>query len=232
MLISHTPETTPDFSHRGAGVDWSQHNRGVTPIFFKDKVTRKNADGTETELEIECVSLVVAGDDLTEASQPVDDQIRERFAKQYQDWKEGMETLAGTSISEWKLITARQAAFLESLNIFNVEALSELSDYNVANVPDGRALRDKAARWLKTTAAANLADENAKMKAQLAEMKAELAALKPKRPKMSQERRDRIAATMKARWAKVLPADAASVTEPCANPAGGQPVLSPIWSDK
>ena len=204
----------------------------MTPIFFNDKVTRKNADGTETELEIECVSLVVAGDDLTEASQPVDDQIRERFAKQYQDWKEGMETLAGTSISEWKLITARQAAFLESLNIFNVEALSELSDYNVANVPDGRALRDKAARWLKTTAAANLADENAKMKAQLAEMKAELAALKPKRPKMSQERRDRIAATMKARWAKVLPADAASVTEPCANPAGGQPVLSPIWSDK
>ncbi|PNE11942.1 MAG: hypothetical protein CR217_06050 [Beijerinckiaceae bacterium] len=232
MLISHTPETTPDFSHRGAGVDWKQHNVGVTPVFFTDKAIRKNADGTETEIDIECVTIVVAGDDLTEASQPVDDQIRERFAAQYEAWKSGTEMLSGTPITEWKLITARQAAFLQTLNIFTVEALSELSDYNVSNVHDGRALRDKAARWLKTACAANIADENAKMKAQLAEMKAELAALKPKRPKMSQAQRDRIAETMKARWAKVLPADTASVTDPCANPAGGQPVLSPVWSDK
>ena len=85
--------------------------------------------------------------------------------------------MLGRRLREWKLITARQAAFLETLNIFTVEALSELSDYNVTNVADGRALRDKAARWLKTAAAANLADENARMKSQLAEMKAEIAEL-------------------------------------------------------
>lgn len=204
MLISQTPETCPDFDRRAPGADWSDHNKGVTPVFFTDKVKRKDADGIETELELECVTIVVAGDDLTEASQPVDDQLRERFAAQYQAWKEGREALAGTPVSEWKLITARQAAFLETLNIFTVEALSELSDYNVTNVADGRALRDKAARWLKTAAAANLADENARMKSQLAEMKAELAELtKKKRPKMSQARRDAIAATMKERWAKV-----------------------------
>lgn len=198
MLISHTPETTPDFSYRGAGVDWAQHNKGVTPCFFLDKATRKNADGTETELEVECVSIVVAGDDLTEASQPVDDQIRERFAPQYEAWKTGTEMLAGTDIASWKLITARQAAFLQTLNIFTVEALSELSDYNVTNVHDGRVLRDKATRWLKTATAANIADENAKLKADVAAMKAELAALKPKRPKMSQAARAKLSATRKA----------------------------------
>lgn len=218
MYIAQTSQNTPDFL--GQDGDWAQHNAGVTPHFYIDKITckepdgtvRKNFDGTAMVLEIECVTIVVAGDTLTEASQPVDDQIRERFAIQYQAWKAGRDLSVGTPLSDCQFLNARQAVYLEANNIFSIEDLAALSDSNVVSVMDGRELRDKAHRWLKKKGATDLAAENQKIHAELAAIKKELQAeraereKKRKRPPMPQEQRDKIAASTKSRWAAVAAA--------------------------
>lgn len=234
MYIAQSPQNCPDF--RGVDViDWTVHNAGVTPHFFTEKVKRKNTDGTETELDIECVTIVVAGDMLTECSLPVDDQLRERFADEYAAWKDGRDTLSGTPVTEWKSITARQATFLEANNIFSVESLAALTDGNIHNVTDGRELRDKAIRWLKTKAASSEAEENAKLRAEVAGIKKWKAEVegKPKRKPMAQEQRDKISARQKARHAEAQRglaalAEAASVTCKSENQVSGEEVFEAI----
>jgi hypothetical protein len=228
MYIAQTPQNCPDF--KGVDGDWTPHNVGVTPHFFIDRIKRKDADGNEAEIEVECVTLVVAGDTLTEASMPVDDQLRERFADQYAAWKDGKECIVGTPVSEWKAISARQAMFLEANNIFTVESLAALTDGNIHNVTDGRELRDKAVRWLRAMASASKAEENAKLRAEIAELKkwkAEVQAKNSKRRTMTQAQKDKVSATMKARWARV-PTDAASVTDKSENQVSGEKVLPAV----
>lgn len=198
LIAQFTSQNCPNFN--GKDGDWSAHNAGVTPHFYTDKVKRKDKDGIETEIELEYVTVVVAGDTLTEASQPVDDQLRERFADAYAAWKAGKDIIIGTPVTDWPLITSRQAVFLEANNIFSVENLAELSDYNIGGIPDGRELRDKAVRWLRKKGTADLAAENARLLARVAAL--EKAQPKRKRPEMPKEQRDKVAARQRARHAE------------------------------
>jgi hypothetical protein len=60
-----------------------------------------DACGKPDEHTFECYRLTIAGDPYTEVSGMVDDQIRERFAAQYQAWKRGEEYLAGMRLADW-----------------------------------------------------------------------------------------------------------------------------------
>ena len=176
--------------------DWTAHNAGVTPCFFVDKVKRKELDGTETEIEIEKVTIVVAGDILTECSLPVDDQLRARFVTQYRAWKDGKDISVGTPLSDCPFLTDRQRVYLEANNVFTAEDLAALSDYNIGNVMDGRELRDKATRWLKKRGASDLAAENASLKARLDALEQQV---KLKRPARTAAQRAAVSAAQKAR---------------------------------
>jgi hypothetical protein len=142
----------------GSTPDWDAHNSGLTPEFFVEKIER--ADGTMIDREF--VTVHVAGDILTACSQPVDDQLRERFKDEYAAWKSGKEQAAkGTPVEEWPLLNKRQVDELKSVSIFTVEALASLSDGNLHNLTEGHMLREKAKRWLKIKDATDLAEQNA-----------------------------------------------------------------------
>jgi hypothetical protein len=119
-------------------VDWARHNAGITPSFFIRTEPKLDGDGNFilyatgkiAEHVLECVRISIAGDCYTEAVQPVDDVIKERFALQYDAWKRGDESPSGTRLTDWNQpgMTARMIRDLEDLHIRSVEDLASISE--------------------------------------------------------------------------------------------------------
>jgi hypothetical protein len=77
------------------------HNRGVRAHFFTELLSYMNAEGEMVDLSEERVRICVSGDTLTEHVTIVDDGIRERFAIEYRDFKEGRDGMKGTPLEGW-----------------------------------------------------------------------------------------------------------------------------------
>jgi hypothetical protein len=135
------------------GVDYAPHNKGITPIFFVEPVQdfiASEREGHAVYTKKERVRLHIAGDPLSAATHPVDAGMINRFRDQYEKWKrnESGEHINGVPLSKWPMATPVMIKELEFLNIFSVEDLAAVSDANVANFSDGRAIREKAIAWL------------------------------------------------------------------------------------
>jgi hypothetical protein len=160
-------------------VDYAPHNKGVTPIFFVEAVQDHAASerqGRAIYIDKERVRIHIVGDS-TAATHPVDEGIKRRFAEQYEAWKrkETGSHIKGTPLKKWPMSTPSMMRELESWNIFSVEDLGAVSDGNVQNITDGRALRDKATAWLKSAvdgaAVMKLASENHRLRDELEELR-------------------------------------------------------------
>jgi hypothetical protein len=172
--------------------DWKAHNRGITPVFyietvplFEDagrRIPRLAADGTPVTTAMEFVRILIAGDGLAEASAPVDDAVRERFADEYAAWKENREQAhQGYSLEEWPPLFGKQKLIneLEGANIFSVQDVASVSDANLHCVAHLRELREKAKAWLSDKEshavtdelAATIASQAARIEAMEREMK-------------------------------------------------------------
>jgi hypothetical protein len=194
----HTP-WSPD-----APPDWKMHNKGITPIFFTESVNLYELDGKtprhgpdgKCTREQEYVRILIAGDGLCEAAHIVDDLLRERFADEYQAWKENRETAHSRhTIEEWPAIFSskhgdlpppKQIAELHAANIFTVEDLAALSDVNLYAIHHGLELREKAIAWLADKEGHAVTD---KLAEQNAAMAGELEALRRQMAKMEAERK-------------------------------------------
>jgi len=161
-------------------VDFAPHNKGVTPVFFIEPVqdfAATEREGRAVYVNKERVRVHVAGDPLSAASHPVDANIIARYREQYEKWKRGKDenNIAGTPLSKWPMATPNLIRELEFLNIVSVEDLSNVSDANVSNFTDGRALREKATAWLATAkdtaAAMRYAADNQKLRDEMAELR-------------------------------------------------------------
>ena len=176
----------------GAGLDdfgatnFEEMNRGVTPVFIREPVKndqKTKAEGRPIFDEMEIVRLFVAGDQYNQVSHPVDDRIKERFAKQYREWKErGTDRhISGTPLRQWPLLTVANVAEFEALNVFNVEGLATLPDSALQRSFGLREWRAKAQAYLEAAkggaAAAALAEENLAMKDEIASMREEMKRL-------------------------------------------------------
>jgi hypothetical protein len=167
-------------------VDYGQMNKGVTPIFSAIPVKDERATeetGKATYKEFEIVMIRVAGDMNSVATHPVDAAIKERFAAQYQKWKNGRvaRTVDGTPLKNWPMLSPIQVAEFDSLGIYSVEHVAGLSDHLVTKIQDGRVWRSKAEAWLASAkdnaAAAKFGAENERLRESNAELKAEMASL-------------------------------------------------------
>jgi hypothetical protein len=147
--------------------NWSQENLGITPEFALEKM----GDGF-----VEIVRLVIAGDHLNEPVLIVDDKVRERFADEYERWKNGG-TDPRTSLKAWGVLNDKQIAELERQNVGHVETIAALSDANVHILgPNPQRTRERAIAFLANSGDSQrlreLEASNRAMKTELVELRA------------------------------------------------------------
>lgn len=148
----------PDFDPNAKDKD------GAIPRFFMDKRqnnARTEADGVPRFDDVEMVEILVPGDRLNSPVQLVTQKHRERWPAAYKRFKDGMEdTVNGTPIDQLPGMTKAQAEELRYFHILSIEQLAEMPDQLLlkARPMDGRALRDRACRWVQT-AEGNAAEE-------------------------------------------------------------------------
>jgi hypothetical protein len=81
------------------------------------------------------------------------EMMYKRFGKYIEEYKRNSSLVAvsGTPIEKWAMVDVRQCAMLKSLGVHTVEALSDITDSNIANLGmGGRELVRKAKDWLQT----------------------------------------------------------------------------------
>lgn len=126
--------------------------------------------------EKEYIKIIVPGDSKTTVDCPVDDTFRQRFEKQYDKFKRGVEqAVTGTPLEMWPQMTVGTVAELKSVGVHTVEQLAGLSDANLQKFMGGHMLRQKAQAFLD---AASAEAGNSKMAMELEKRDAEITALK------------------------------------------------------
>lgn len=169
------------------------------PQFFVEpveQVFRSQQEGHPIFEDREFVRIIIPGDRLASAVEPVSDEHRARWPEAYAAFKAGMEApLEGTPLREWPLITASQAKELAHFNIFTVEHLAAVNDTQLQHLGMGmRTLRENAKKTLEIAASGtaplarlvndnlNLRDENERLKRELGEANAALNAFRKETP--------------------------------------------------
>lgn len=167
----------------GGNVDYTEMNKGVTPIFFVEPVPDEKAteeSGAVRMRELEMVRIVVAGDMLNVATSPVTAEIKQRFATQYDAWKAKRQEMHidGTPLKNWPMIPAIRIAEFNAVGIFSVENLAAVADGNINRLADGRIWREKAKAWLESAkengAAAKYAAENERLRSTMEDMQRQI----------------------------------------------------------
>lgn len=176
------------------GINYSEMNKGVQPIFFIEPVPDHKASeeaGVPKFREEERVRLIVAGDMFNVAVHPVDSAIKERFPVAYEAWKAKKQErhIEGTPLRQWPLLSPVQIAEFESVNIFSVESLRDIADTNVNRISEGRIWREKAKAWLEQAkdgaTATRLAAENERLREQLERLEKRIDEIDRDAPKRS-----------------------------------------------
>lgn len=159
----------------------------AVPRFYTEAVhnlRRSEEDGAPRFDDTEYVEILVPGDRKTTSVQMVNAGHKQRWPREYAAFKDGKEPLTtGTPIRELPGITRSQAEELAYQHIHSIESLSSLSDDQAVKSVSmgGFALRDRAKRWLDTTAAdvvqEKLAAENREKDTKIAALEAQMADL-------------------------------------------------------
>lgn len=84
--------------------------------------------------------MVFPGNKLTVWDQPVREKDKQRFYQQWQLYKQGKDQFGGqTMLRSWSEIDAGSVEIYLGMNIQSVEALANLPDVNMTNMPPGHA---------------------------------------------------------------------------------------------
>ncbi len=181
--------------------------------FYKKAMKQDDATLTEGRpvfKEFDFVNIIVPGDALTEIDTYAREEHKSRFPRQwahYQNQVGQEETMIGTPVEQWPLVTRSQAEELRGRKFKTVESIAHATDLQIQNIgmvagmsPHG--FREKAKAFLnlanESAEAAKkneeidaLRQENAKIKAETEaklskmqeQMEAILAAVAEKKPK-------------------------------------------------
>jgi hypothetical protein len=139
----------------------------------------------------EFVEILIPGDRRSMAVEPVNDEHKARWPKEYEAFRAGKETpLTGTPLADWpnSSLTRARVEELAYFNIRTVEHLAQVNDTQLGNLGMGaRALREAARKFLEVSlrgtgplerlVAENLSlkDENARLAAELADTRLAIA---------------------------------------------------------
>ncbi len=143
--------------------------------FFKHPVIsqyQSNEKGRPVYDDVIMVSVIQPGE-KEKVEVLANDWHKARFPKQWDSFQKGVEAaVSGTPLD--MLFPAEPSAILtlKSFNVFTVEQLASLTDSAIANMPMGRALVDRAKRYLDTATGGS---EFHHMQKRIAELEAKLA---------------------------------------------------------
>ena len=166
-------------------------DKSAVPViaeFYVDAVHMKAASeeaGRPIYKDYEFVRINVPGDAKTEIVQRVTDEHKNRFARQYDAFKRGVEQATeGTPLEQYPPMQPSQIRMLKALNIPTVEALAGLEN-NDAKIQElglgGREMVKSAVAYLAVAAdsaeAQKYAIENERMKSEIDDLKTQVQEL-------------------------------------------------------
>lgn len=123
----------------------------------------------------EYITIIVPGDKTSIVHRPVWAQDRNRFSRQYAQFKQGQEqTVIGLPLKLWGGMTLGQAKEFEYFNVKTVEQLAEMSDGNGISIHGFQGLKQRAKDYILQTKEQQPMLE---MRAAIEERDAKLAAL-------------------------------------------------------
>lgn len=109
----------------------------------------------------EYVTILIPGDPKASPRHKVTDALREKYRPWYVMWRKGLQqTVAGTPLEMWPLLTPVEIEMMKALNIFTVEQLLLMADANDHRLPMAKTLKIKAREWLESKKDADLIENN------------------------------------------------------------------------
>lgn len=143
------------------------------------------------------IDITFPGDKTKKVVRPVNEEDKVRFQRQWEHFMKGEtgDSIQGTRLEQWPLLSKSEISEFKALNIFTVDQLASLPD-SALNWLGARDYRTKAQAWLQTAAdtgaAARYAHENEVLKSDIEQLRTQLKDLteqlsKPKRQKQSEE---------------------------------------------
>ena len=144
-----------EFDFSRFGPDGQPKPSPAMPQFFVEAVHMEflsKQEGRPIYNDQERVKIIIPGDRRAMAVEPVNDEHKARWPKEYAAFKAGLEApLEGTPLREWPVsaMTASRAEELAYLHIKTVEQLAAVNDAQLNNLGMGaRELRERARLWL------------------------------------------------------------------------------------
>jgi len=172
----------PDFDTEARQKD------GAHPRFYmftRPNPARSEKEGRPQFDDVEMVEILIPGDRLNSPHQIVGETHKKRWPKQYAAFQEKREApTEGTPLDQLPGITGSRVEELRYFHIRTIEQLAGMPDDLLMKAApmDGRAMRDRATRWVAATEGAageeKLAAENRELQAKMSLMEAQMGEFK------------------------------------------------------
>lgn len=179
--------------NRPAGADVWQvpqgDDSGLVVQFYEDAVEDEAASllaGRPVCKPREMVRIFIPGDKSTVVDEPVQDEHRGRFPRQYAQFKAEEEQVPeGTPLSEWPLLNVAQRKELKLNGFHTVEQVAQVSDQTISMAGPSGATLDKlkahAKAYIERAAGGQverkLQEENRELRSEVETLKAQVAEL-------------------------------------------------------
>ena len=142
----------------------------------EQKDTQKSEEaGRPIFRDVEYIEILQPGNKDNIIRRPATKMDKSRFPQHYQMWKartvDSQEQVVGTPLTEWAGITRAQAAELSFFNVKTVEQLANMADSNTTGMMGLQGLKQKAVKYLESSADQATVDALAALKAENAEMR-------------------------------------------------------------
>lgn len=169
----------------------SQVTNVIIPRFKSERVRVPDQYDPDTGLPlyrtVETVQLLIPGDKGNSPVKKVNDEIRNRFRKEYEHWKTSGKTGdfegTGLPLAQWPQLPKEVAAGLNHANVYTVEQLAGLTDAQcqIRGTLGLRKYRDMAAAYVDSSRAAapiaKLAGENEALERRINLLEAQLKSI-------------------------------------------------------
>jgi hypothetical protein len=157
----------------------------VRPRFYLEPVQDELASAREGRpifREVERVEIFLPGNPWTMPVHNVTDEHRQRWSREYEAFRQGLEPIVdGTPIAEWPILNRAQVMELQALQIMSVEEVAALSDTACQRAMGLMALRSKARAYLDDAQAVALTEqlskENENLRSEQASLKRQVEEL-------------------------------------------------------
>ena len=144
----HKAEMTPGYTdarYAGDSSLWVQF--GLEPM---PDDTASAKEGRPIFKEVEHIKIMQPGNKESIILRPVTEIDKNRFRKQYENWKAGhKELVEGTPLEQWPAVTRAQVEELKFFNVRTVEQLADMSDAHAQKFMGVNTLRRLAREYIK-----------------------------------------------------------------------------------